>query len=191
MKTVKVKDLMTRISDYPNISKEASLREALQELEKAEGRFVKKADKPRAILILDGKRVIGKVSGRDVLRALEPRYKMIGDEGVVPNYGWNAAFIKSMVTTYGLLQGSVHDTCCEIAEARVLDIMTPLDEAQVKHHEKQIVDEDACLNEAIHLFVMGDYPSLYVRRGKEITGLLRMVDVCGFVYEAFKQCPGK
>ena len=189
MKTIKVKDLMTKISDYPTVSTHASLGEALMAMEAAEKRFEEKGDKPRAVLILDEEdRVVGKLTGWDVLRALEPKYKSIGDEGTVRDYGLNATFLKSMVNIYGLLQGPLDRTCSQVANVQVSEIMTCLDERALGQHEKQVLDEDANLNEAIHLFVMGDYLSLYVRRDKEIVGVLRLVDVCNVVCDAIKKC---
>ena len=190
MKTIKVKDLMTKISDYPTVPTHAKLRDALVAMEKAEKRFEQKGDKPRAVLVLDEhERVVGKLTGWDVLRALEPKYKSIGDEGTVRNYGLNATFLKSMVNIYGLLQGPLDRTCGQVANIEVSEIMTSLDEKALRQHEKQLVEEDANLNEAIHLFVMGDHLSLFVRRGEEIVGVLRLVDVCNIICEAIKRCP--
>ena len=187
MKNIKVKELMTPIVDYPAVSRKATLREALLALHTAEKRFEPKGCRPRTVLITDeNQRVIGKLSAWDVLRALDPKYKSIGDEETVSHCVWTAAFLKSMVMNYGLLQGSLDEMCRSAADIEVGEIMTPADEKDLIHQEKQTIEDEAPLNEAAHLFVMCDFTILLVRRGEQIVGILRLVDVFDFISKAIR-----
>jgi len=190
MKNIRVKELMTPIVEYPAVSRKATLREALLALQKAEKRFAPKGCRPRAVLIMDeDQRMIGKLNAWDVLRALDPKYKSIGDEEAVSHYGWTAAFVKSMMTNYGLLQGPLDEMCWRIADIEVGEIMTSADEKDLIHQEKQIIEDEAPLNEAIHLFVMGDFTIMLVRRDEQIVGILRLVDVFDFISTAIRNRP--
>ena len=53
MKTITVKELMMRLEEYATVSKEATLREALLALEKAQMTLDSSRHKHRAILVLD------------------------------------------------------------------------------------------------------------------------------------------
>jgi hypothetical protein len=59
----------------------------------------------------DAEEVAGKVTHWDILRALEPKYRLMGDAKAVSHAGWQADFLKSMVNNYGLLQDALDDTC--------------------------------------------------------------------------------
>jgi CBS domain-containing protein len=190
VKNIKVKDLMTPIGDYAAVSRNATLRDALIALEKAEKRFEGRGDKPRAVLVIDeDDRLVGKLTAWDILRALEPKYKSIGDEEAVRHYGLSAAFIRSMVANYGLLEEAFDDICHRVARVEVGEVMTSQTEAELIHQERQVIEDEAGLNEAIHLFVMGDFIFLFVFRADQIVGILRLVDVVNAVSEAIKACP--
>lgn len=182
MKTVKVKELMVPLSEYATVSEEATLYEAVAALEQAQQRFHKERDKHRAILVYDqNKNIIGKISQFDVLRSLEPKYEEIGDLKAISRFGWSPAFVKSMLTNYGLWERPLQDICRKAAQKIVKDIM-------VTYSEGEYVSEDASLDEAIHLLVMGYHQSLLVSRDKEIVGILRLTDVFREVCSSIKAC---
>ena len=75
MKDLKVVDLMVPLSEYATVSEDATLYEAVLELEKAQEEFDHTRYRHRAILVLDSDgKVIGKLSQLDALKALEPKY---------------------------------------------------------------------------------------------------------------------
>jgi hypothetical protein len=121
--------------------------------------------------------VVGKVSYWDVLKALEPRYKSLGDTKVLCQCGWSAAFIKSMLQKYELLTKPLAVACARASGLQVRDVMTPLCEKELLCREQEIVDHDRSLKEVIHLLVMGNLMALYVRKGKHIIGVVRLSDV--------------
>jgi CBS domain-containing protein len=178
MKATKVIDMMIPTEKYPSVSHDATLREALAVLAESEKIFKAARAWPRAVLVLNDKgQVVGKVSYWDVLRALEPKYKSMGDTKVLCQCGWSAPFIKSMLKKYDLLTRPLPDACARASGMQVRDVMTPLCEKELLGHEQEIVDHDGSLEEVIHLLVMGNLMALYVRKGKRIVGVVRLSDV--------------
>jgi CBS domain-containing protein len=188
MKTRKAMDFMIPISDYPTVSHGANLREAVALLQEAEAQFEKiEGAVPRAILVMnDKKRIIGKVSHWDVLRALEPKYRSMGDGRALPQCGWSADFVKSMVENYGLLQSTLEDACRKAGNLKVRNVMTSISEEELHHHEREIVEHDSPLNEVIHLLVLGNLMFIYVRKQGRIVGIIRLSDVFRMIGEIIK-----
>jgi signal-transduction protein with cAMP-binding, CBS, and nucleotidyltransferase domain len=93
-----------------------------------------------------------------------------------------------MVDNYGLMEMSLNDACCDAAELKVEEIMTPIYEREVVQHEKEIVEDDAYLKEAIHLLLMGNLMTLFVRHEGQIIGVLRLSDVFDAVAKAMEEC---
>jgi CBS domain-containing protein len=52
----------------------------------------------------------------------------------------------------------------------------------------EYIEEDASLDEAIHLLVMGRHLSLIVIKGDGISGILRMSDVFKAICDKVKAC---
>lgn len=184
MKSIKVKELMVPLNEYATVAEEATLYEAVMALEAAQENLDKAAEKDRhrAILVFDkNQKIIGKVSQFDVLRSLEPKYEEIGDMKAISRFGWSPDFVKSMLSNYGLWEKPSQDICKKAAQKKVKDIM-------VTYSEGEYVSEDATLDEAIHLFVMGYHQSLLVTRDTSIVGILRLTDVFREVCKMIKAC---
>jgi CBS domain-containing protein len=182
----KVKDLMIPLDKYATVFEEASLFEAVVALEESHSKFGKGTYPHRAVLVYDKEQqIVGKVSLLDVLRGLEPRYEEIVDsKGVArasSRFGLAPEFVKSLIKKYGLWQKPLEDICGKADRIRVRDIMrTPT--------EGEYVREEASVNEAIHLLIMGQHQSLLVARDKEIVGILRLSDVFEEICKIMKQC---
>ena len=75
MRTITVGELMVPLEEYATVSKEATLREAILALEKAQMTLDPARHKHRAILVLDeGGKVVSKITMKNILFALEPNY---------------------------------------------------------------------------------------------------------------------
>jgi hypothetical protein len=75
------------------------------ELEKSQKEFRRSKYRHRAILVLDEKNeIMGKISYMDVLKALEPKYRELGNNGTLPRSGFSLQFLKSMMNTFDLWQ---------------------------------------------------------------------------------------
>jgi CBS domain-containing protein len=182
MQSIKVKELMVPLSEYATVSDEATLIEAVLALETAQKHVEMDREKHRAVLVLDQTgRVVGKLDQWSVLWALEPRYKQMGNLRDTSRYGFSPEFLKSMIETYGLWRNPLDGLCKKAAAMKTKEIMhTPA--------AGEYIAEDASLDAAIHLLVMGRHQSLLVRRGDEIVGILRLSDIFRRICDGIKLC---
>jgi len=182
MKTYKVQDLMVPLSEYATVSEDATLIEAVKELEKAQEDFDHTRYRHRAVLILDmtGK-VIGKLSQLDVLKALEPKYHDMLDRRRLRSFGFTKDFMKSMLKEYQLFDSPLMDICRKAGAQNVKKYMYSLSKGE-------FIAESATLDEAVHQFVLGRHQSLLVTRDEAILGILRLTDVFAAVYHTMKEC---
>ncbi|HDZ90324.1 MAG: CBS domain-containing protein [Deltaproteobacteria bacterium] len=185
MDLIRVKDLMVPLDEYATVSEDATLYDAVTALEEAQERLDRTMHKylHRAVLVLDGdKNVVGKISQLDVLKALEPRYKGIGDTSSLSRAGFSPEFLKSMMEHQKLWTTSLIDICSKAARINVRNFMhTPT--------EGEYIDEDAPLEEAMHMLVMGNHHSLLVAGEGRITGILKLTDVFAAIYDLIRKCP--
>lgn len=177
-----VKDVMVPIEEYATVSKDATLYEAVIALEKAQLDFDRNRYAHRAILILDDhKKLVGKLSQLDVLRALEPKYGEMQTQSGLARYGFTKNFFKSMMEQYKLWDTPLTQICKKAMDIKVSTIMTTPSDGE-------IIDEDTTLDQAIHFLVMGQHQSLLVLKNNEITGILRLVDVFAAIFHTMKKC---
>jgi len=186
MKTIGIKDLMVPLEEYAIVSEDATLFEAILALENAQEMLDRERYKylHRAVLVYDkNKKIVGKISQLDALRALEPKYDDMGDIGRLSRSGFSPGFLKTLLRQESLWDSPLKDICTKAANYKVKTFMyTPT--------EGEYIAETASLDEAIHLLVMGHHQSLLVTRGegKEIVGVLRLTDVFAQVFQMMKQC---
>lgn len=174
---------MVPLSEYATVNKDATLYEAVMELEKSQGEFKRSGYRHRAILVFDeNNEILGKISQMDVLRALEPKYREIGDTGKLPHSGFSPQFIKSMMNAFDLWKEPLADICKKAAAIRVKDFM-------YSPGKGEFVRENATLGEAIHQLVMGSHHSLIVMNDEvRIVGVLRLTDVFEKFSRTIKAC---
>lgn len=183
MEQVTIKDIMVPLSEYATVSESASLYEAVLALEKAQEGYARSRYMHRAILVYDKeRRIVGKVSQFDVLCALEPRYKGMGDLKYISHVGYSVEFIQSIMDSQGLWQDPLEDICRKASQIKVGDIMCCPTEGE-------FVKEDATLSQAIHQLIMGRHQSLLVTHNGEVVGILRLSDAFASVCEMIKTCP--
>ena len=179
-----VKDLMVPLEEYATVDEEATLYEAVTALEEAQEECDRSLYKylHRAILVLDkGKKVVGKISQLDVLRALEPKYMEMGDPGKLSRTGFSPQFMKSMLEQYALWDRPLNQICSKATNIKVKVFMhTPT--------EGEYIQENAALGEAIHQLVMGHHQSLLVTGERKIVGILRLTDVFMNIFEEMRAC---
>ena len=184
MKTVTVEDFMVPLEEYATVSEDATLFKAVMALEKAQ----EELDRTRyhylhrAILVYDqNRKIVGKISQLDVLRALEPKYKKMGERGPLSRAGFSSQFLKSLLETYSLLDKPLDFVCGRAAKLKVKDFMyTPT--------EGEYIEVSAPLGQAIHQLVMGHHQSLLVTKGEDIVGVLRLTDVFKHIFQTMKTC---
>ncbi|MFP4041072.1 MAG: CBS domain-containing protein [Desulfosudaceae bacterium] len=174
-----VKDLMIPLEEYATVASEATLKEAMMELKKAQAEFAinnQSSYKHRALLVYDNRhgQIIGKLSQLDVLKALEPKYSGITDTGTlgrIATSGLNLRFLQSMLEKEALFTQSFSSLCKRAAAMKVKDCMyIPV--------EGEFIRENDSMRMATHQLVMGNHHSLLVINDqRKINGILRLVDV--------------
>lgn len=174
---------MLPLSEYPAVSPDATLVEAVVALEDAPQKFEHGGHKHRSVLVLDDRGdVAGKLTYVDMLKALEPRYEKVGEIETVSRFGWSPEFLTFMVKNFGLWEGSFQDRCAKAGRRKVADLIRRPDRTQY-------VDRKRPLNEAVHQLIMAHELSLLVTDDEgKVVGILRLIDVFDKVAEEIRAC---
>jgi CBS domain-containing protein len=171
MRTTIVKELMVPLEAYATVPQEATLREAVLALEKAQLTLDPSRHKHRAILVLDESgKVVSKITMKNILVALEPNYGKVEGVGVLERSGFSPDMIKDMLESNSLWAEPLQFFFERAASLKVSDfIQTP--------SEDEYIDENATLGEATHQLIVSPYLSLLVTSSDEVVGILRLSDV--------------
>ncbi len=179
MKAKKVQELMITLSDYATVPDTETLAGAIQALKQANA-DKQMNHKHRAVLVCDSDHhVIGKVGIREILKAMEPKYRRFAGTDHPGNvslshFGFNQEFLSSLVDKYSLWHESMDTLVAKAAERPVKEIMyTP--------SQGEYVNVDAPLSEAVHQFIIGCHQSLLVVKKERVIGILRLADVFDMV----------
>lgn len=182
MRTFTVKDLMIPIEEYPTILQQATLRDAVLALEKAQTKLDPSQYRHRAILVLDESgKVISKITMKNIMIALEPNYGKLEGMGVLIRSGYSPELIKSMLATNALWHKPLQLVCERASKQKVSDFIQPI-------LDSEYIDENAILGEALHQLVVYPYHSLMVTRDDEVVGIVRLSDVFQKVCDEIKAC---
>ena len=177
MKSKKIKEIMVPVADYAVVPETATLREVLVAMENDKQRYNDGPYRHQSLVVVDANQhVVGRISQIDIMRALEPRYKDIGN---MANMGIANLTSKMLVTIreeFRLWEHPVESLPAIINELEVADVM------QVPSEGEFVMETDT-LNIAMHRIVMGRHHSLLVTRGKLIIGILRSTDVFNALYD--------
>ena len=171
MRTITVKELMVPLEEYATVRQEATLREAILALEKAQMTLDPSQYKHRAILVLDESgKVVSKITMKNILIALEPNYGKVEGMGVLERSGYSPDLIQSMLVDIALWTEPLQFFRERATKLKVGDfIQAP--------SEDEYIDDNATLGEAIHQLMVQPYHSLLVTSGDRVVGILRLSDV--------------
>jgi len=182
-----VKDLMVPLSEYATVAEGSTLFDAILALEKAQLEFDYKHTQyhHRAVLILDkDKRVVGKLSQFDVLKALEQKNEKTERIDDISMFGFSDQFVKSLKKKHSLTGVPLDTICTRAASRKVEDFMQA-------YSEGEYIDENSTLDAAISQIITGDHFSLLVAKENEIVGILRLSDVFAAVFHVMKESETK
>ncbi len=180
MKTITVKELMVPIKKYATVSRDATLREAILALEKAQLALDPSRHKHRAVLVLDESgKVVSKITMKHILIALEPNYGKVEGTGVLERSGYSPDLIRSMLENNALWTEPLQFFRERAAKLKVGDLIHA-------PSEDEYIDENATLGEAIHQMIVNPYLSLLVTSGDEVLGILRLSDVFTKISDVIK-----
>jgi CBS domain-containing protein len=184
MNSVRVKELMVPIDSYATVPPEATLRDAILALDRAQQALGPSQHKHRAILVLDSEgEFLGKIALSDIISALAPDYSDVAEQKGLSVTGLSLESIQSMLDANPvwhdpmqfLCDRSPHLTAREIAQSAA-------------DHER--IDEEATMGEAVHRLASFSCASLLVTREDRIVGVLRMSDVFARIVDDIKDCCG-
>ena len=180
MKTITVMELMVPLKDYATISREATLREAVLALDRAQVKFDPGRYKHRAILVLDADgKVVSKMTMKDILIALEPNYGKVESTEVLERSGYSPDLIRTMLEDNALWAKPLQFVHQRATGLKLSDIIQPPSEGEY-------IDENATLGQATHQMIVYPYHSLLVTRDGEVVGILRLSDVFEKVCDIIK-----
>lgn len=178
----KVEDLMVPVDKFPVISQEATLRETILALDKAEQEFASGAREQRILLVLDEKSdVLGKLTPKDVIRGLEPNYARLMTTqaaSLASNYKY-IMNSQSLLELQDLTTTPWDDLCAKGKDIKIKDFL-------IKPPLTQVVQVGDSLNKALHRFILGKHHSLFVTDGQRLVGLLRFTDVYRVILSRIK-----
>jgi CBS domain-containing protein len=162
---------MVPLEAYATVSREATLREAILALERAQMTLDPSRHKHRAILVLDeGGKVVSKITMKNILVALEPNYGKVEGMGVLERSGFSPDLIKDMLKTNALWSEPLQFFGERAAKLKVCDfIQAP--------SADEYIDENTTLGEATHQMLVQPVLSLLVTSNDEVVGILRLSDV--------------
>jgi CBS domain-containing protein len=177
MKSMNVNSLMVPLSDYATISEDSYVYQAMIALKKAQTEYNKKRYLHRAILVYNkNKKIVGKLSQSDVIKAMEPDFKKIINGDSLSRFGISDEFLKNVMNTYDFWDLPLDAMCKTAGKIKVGDIMyVPTNQ--------EYVEENSTLKEAVHRLIVGNHHSLLVTKNNEITGILRLADIFETVEE--------
>ena len=180
MKTITVKELMLPLEAYATVSREATLRDAVLALEKAQMALDPSRHKHRAVLVLDENgKVVSKITMKHILIALEPNYGKVEGTGVLERSGYSPDLIRSMLENNALWTEPLQFFRERASKLKVGDLIHA-------PSENEYIDENATLGEAIHQMIVNPYISLLVTSGDEVLGILRLSDVFTKISDVIK-----
>lgn len=179
MNEPKVRDLMVPIDEYPAITPEMSLLDAILALNEVQKKRPSHLQPYRAVLVADSDgRIIGKLGQLAFLKSLEPRNTIMGDLEKLHNAGVSDDIVSTMIGHYRFFEEALPTLCARGRDLRVRDAMHPITES---------IDESANLCEAISKIVLYQQLSILVSRGDKAVGLLRLSDLCDEVARQMKR----
>ncbi|MFW6243664.1 MAG: hypothetical protein ACOC15_00845 [Desulfovibrionales bacterium] len=170
MESLKVKDLMIPVSEYVRVSAGDTLLDCFVALERDREEKGRTGRAHKDALVFDTSGAYqGNVTMVDVFMALEPTYKRIVDSSV-RHQTLTGGYVSKLFKDYELWSEPFKDLCSRSAGLKVEEVMH-------RPGEEEYIDEDSSLDKALHKYVVGVRQPLIVRKGKEVTGVLRVGDM--------------
>ncbi len=178
MKHILVKDVMIPIANYVTVKKDDHLTDVLHAIEnkrKFEGGHAHRD----AVVVDENGRFVGKVTMIDIFRSLEPNYRKVRREQ--KSQTLTDDFVRETVKQFNLWLEPAEDICQRGSKVAVADAMHIPEKSEY-------IQEDDNLEKALNYFVMGIHQPLIVKKGDNVTGVLRFGDIFEIVRESLLSC---
>lgn len=172
---MKIKDLMTPVSEYKTVSPDASFADVSAAM--CEGNH------QDVIVIDENGDLAGLLTMTDVLGALEPNYKRLSKQHLDSDT-LTSRYVTELFKEFGLWVDPLSELCKRGASVKA-------SEAMYIPTKDDYVNEEDDLAHAMHRYIVGVHQPLVVRSNGSITGILRLRDVFDEVKNRMLTCVGK
>lgn len=177
MRNIKIKDVMTPISEYLTIREDHTLYDVFRLLgnEGDTGETLH-----RDLIVVDESGTFkGKITMIDLFRTLEPKYKFL--EYLSSDGTLSKKYVQNAVKEYDLWLEPVTDLCERGRGVKVSDAM------YVPSHDEFVHENDSA-EIALHQYVMGSHQPLIVKNDIKVTGVLRFEDLFTLIKTQMMTC---
>jgi CBS domain-containing protein len=166
IKDRRVKDIMVPLEEYPCVTDAHTLRQAIQEMGKAQILSKKHASLARAALVFDKsfRKLLGVLRRRDIMRGLEPRFL----DSRPLEYTRKLFDIETDPNLSELSYDKIIQHVREQAERLVGEVMMPI---------KATIDSDDHIIKAMYEMVYQNTSLLPVLENENVVGVIRSVDL--------------
>lgn len=179
-----IREMMCPVAEFPKIAEHAYFFDIVMALEKAHWDFRAEVVKQTILLVEDQeKNVIGKITPKDILRALEPQYDKIDVFSDDTRFGLPQT-VESMKKDYFLWHEPFSNLCEKAWKIKAHDIYC-------KPTSTQSIDINDRIENAFHLFVTTRHEYLFVVDKEYIIGLLRFYDIYKNICKKIYKCERK
>lgn len=163
-----IKEIMLPLSEYAVVSEDDTLLDALLALDRAQANLPANRHRHRAVLVKNKQgKIVGKLGHLGFLKALEPKYTILGDVEILSK-SLSSEFIESMMENYSFWQDKPTEVRNRAHHLKIKQVMKPVNES---------IDENCTLAEAVHRMVMWQTLSLLVTNNGLVVGILRLSDL--------------
>jgi CBS domain-containing protein len=164
-----VSEVMVPLDDVPTINQDATVAEAVRELERAQQQGPRGRLPFRVVLVTDDRgRIVGKLGHLAFLQALKPGYESREEHQALERAGVDPVLADSLSRYKRFWEHDLEASCQRAARLRVREVMRPLQES---------IDAEASIVDAISTLIQLGSLSILVRSSDEIVGLLRLADL--------------
>jgi CBS domain-containing protein len=165
MESKKVGELIIHMDEYPHVSQDSTLRDAILEIENAALDVYGRKSLPRVLMVTDDDgRLVGIMRRRDILHGLMPSFMSA----------------RTMDYRHKLFDVAVDPNLSELSFERLLEGMQSRADKKVQDFmitDVKTVDYDANITTVIFEMVDGNIPLLPVLLNEKVVGIVRSVDV--------------
>jgi len=158
---MKVKDLMTPVSEYTTFGVDATLSDVVVSLSKSAHRDL--------LIVDDGGNLMGILTTTDILSALEPNYKKLNTKDLGGDT-LTHKYVADIFKEFGLWSDTLGALCkkgCDITVGNAMYVPG----------KEEYLDEEDDLEHGVHNYIVGAHQPIIVRKDGKVTGVLRLNDV--------------
>jgi CBS domain containing-hemolysin-like protein len=165
----KVESIMLPLSEYAVVDRDATLEQAIAELERFNADCAPNRHPHRAVLVRDREgRIIGKMGHLAFLRAILPERMAREDGEMLDRAGVSDDMMASSAGMFRLLGDEITNVCIQAKNIRVMDVCVPATAS---------IDHGASWLDATRAFLTHQTLSMLVTDQGRTVGILRLADL--------------